>query len=475
MAEDRRRGAVDRINSAVDTARNIRTAVSLAKTAGTAAEVVSTSEIWIPIVIVVAVILIIVFIILLGSGGTGIAIQNNRGTAPVGGIPISSGGCPDTSSNNSPSCHVLNPSIDIFNTDISQSAIDQYVNSYSPTFITAGVGDRNEFIRRVHYIIDSARFVGLNPAIFLGYWKTESLFSTYRTNAHLGCNSASPSFEADVDCAVGLSGPSVVARCAVSRDANSSPCLGVLHSNGGIHVPISKFDDFALSYGGFNSTGSSDANCTHTYNELIEVAKELGMCTPHAPVIIPSPPANIRQGLIDSFHVTMNGFDNQHLEWAWEKFWEVSNTQFTSLIAGSTIQSITLGLSAQVGCFGETSVKIKQYTPKEFFQYLLTHELGHVIANCRPSDAHVYDQRNAFDREGAVSYYAAHANTCSGSENYSEDYADMIAYYLNPSAGLSTISCHGSAPANPPNPFHGTPVLKPIHKTVVEGILGNFP
>ncbi len=82
MAEERRRGAVDKINSAVDSARKIKTAYKLSRTAGAA---VSTSEVWIPIVIVAVVILIIVFIILL-SGGSGVGLGKEEST-PEGGSP----------------------------------------------------------------------------------------------------------------------------------------------------------------------------------------------------------------------------------------------------------------------------------------------------------------------------------------------------------------------------------------------------
>ncbi len=79
----RRSSAVDRINNAVGTARKIQNAYKLARAAGTAAEVVSTSEIWVPIAIVAAVILIIVFIILLG-GGTGAAQELGAQPTPGG-------------------------------------------------------------------------------------------------------------------------------------------------------------------------------------------------------------------------------------------------------------------------------------------------------------------------------------------------------------------------------------------------------
>ena len=86
MAEDQKRGAIDRINSGVDAVRKARTAFKLARTAGTAAEVVSTSEIWIPIVIAVVVILIIV-IIIMGATGGGATELGGTNPAPGGGSP----------------------------------------------------------------------------------------------------------------------------------------------------------------------------------------------------------------------------------------------------------------------------------------------------------------------------------------------------------------------------------------------------
>ncbi len=294
MAEDRKRGAVDRINSGVDAFRKARGAYKFARTAGTAAEIVSTSEIWIPVIIIAAIILIIVFIILLGSGGTGIALQSNGGNTPGGGIPGSGGGCPDTSSNTNPApCYLLNPSIYIFNTNISQPAIDTYINNYSHYFTDAHIGDINEFRRRVNEIRDKAVFVGLNPAIFLGYWKTESNFSTQGVR-DLGCPASAVGFEAQVNCAVGLSpGTSgfIGAKCAVSRNATNQYCVGG-------HL-ISTFDDFAQEYGPFPPGSTNDNNCSHSYNGVIEVAKELGACLPSGSLDCPIPNGQVTCGSKD--------------------------------------------------------------------------------------------------------------------------------------------------------------------------------
>lgn len=91
---DRRRGIVDRVNSAINTAQNLRNAVRLARTAvtvgRTAAAAAATSEIWIPVVIIIVIVLIILFalFILLGHGsGTALNSQGGQGAepAPIGG------------------------------------------------------------------------------------------------------------------------------------------------------------------------------------------------------------------------------------------------------------------------------------------------------------------------------------------------------------------------------------------------------
>ncbi|MCL5113933.1 MAG: peptidoglycan DD-metalloendopeptidase family protein [Patescibacteria group bacterium] len=79
----RRKGVVDNLNSAINTAQNIQRATKIGRAVTGAAEIASTSQIWIPAAIVIAVILIIVFIILLG-GGTGAALELGKQPNPGG-------------------------------------------------------------------------------------------------------------------------------------------------------------------------------------------------------------------------------------------------------------------------------------------------------------------------------------------------------------------------------------------------------
>lgn len=185
----------------------------------------------------------------------------------------------------------------------------------------------------------------------------------------------------------------------------------------------------------------------------------------------PPPPADIRQGIIDQFGITMNGFDQAHLQLAWEKFWEIAPTKYISLIRGSKIIALGYtGGSRQVGCFGgATSVELVQYNG-QYFKFILTHELGHVIRNCNPRNVTKYDDHvNAVSKEGAVSYYGGNATKCTGSDNYSEDYADMITYYVNNLAGYATAICDPNQ--SPPNPYYKLSPRKELHYQVVSQVL----
>lgn len=411
--------------------------------------------------------------------------------SPIGTNPTGAG-CPDTSGNkNDATCHYLNPSVDIFHTSISQSSIDSYVSKYSSVFTNSGKGDVAEFTKRVNYIVTNSQQAGLNPAIFLGYWKTESNFSTVGSR-DLGC--AGDNFYEQVDCALGINtfsdpAKNPIANCARSKDANSIACISLksirttFDKSNPVKYPIATFDDFAESYGPYSHLNDQGlhTNCTHTYNELIDVTKELNVC-----VISPPPSGGthptapgvdqsiLKSSLISQFGVTMNGFDNDHLKWAWEKLWDISNTNFIKFARGSVI--VAEYGSQQVGCPGSgVTVYLEQF-PEALFKYALIHELGHVIRNCNQSPINFYtDHLNAFNKEKGVTYYANNAPSCTGSDNESEDYAEMVARYLNPNTAIQMIKSKPDKSCNPPasesidmkNRF-------PLHYNTARSVLGDY-
>ncbi len=401
---------------------------------------------------------------------------NPQPTQPqIGGIPGTS--CPNTADNtNGFSCKYLNPAIDIFNTNISQAAITKYIDEYSPIFINSGKGDINEFTRRVNYIVSESQKGQLNPAIFLGYWKSESLFSTQGSQNDLGCSGNT--FEEQVRCALGIedySDPTKdpIANCARSRDANSIACKTLKSIRSArydkdhpISYPISSFDDFAEAYGPYDDLDPRSGlptNCTHTYNIILGVAEELNSCQAGTqplptPSLSPTPLPDDIAGKIDliqqTFKINFNGFDyqnaglsssqfNQDLSWALEDLNLAKQVapNFDSLLTKDGVVYIKLGAepynyrSGQTVYFGANNYF---FTTESFFKQNFIHELTHVINNGQPGENGVNLWNQAISKEGYISQYSSTATPgdvsliCTNSYPISEEIQYMAGGQYNP-------------------------------------------
>lgn len=214
-------------------------------------------------------------------------------TAPQSGS-VGGAGCPTDEQmqqeNSAATCKLLDPSVDIRDTNIPQDTINTYIQHYEPTFVGKPLSDANEigtaaeFEKRVNYIVAQFQKAGVNPVLGLAYWKTESLFSTYPGAKHaLGCapDSTSPTdFYKQVDCASGLApGGFVVSKCITANNPNDPSCItykGLMREGG--NDPPTTFDDFAWEYGPFSDTRGGFGNCTHSYNIAVGVIKELNAC-----------------------------------------------------------------------------------------------------------------------------------------------------------------------------------------------------
>lgn len=179
---------------------------------------------------------------------------------------------------------------------------------------------------------------------------------------------------------------------------------------------------------------------------------------------------NLQIEIQRQFGISMIGYDQQHLQWAWEKFWEVSNTNFNSLVKGAVIQVTDVSNTQQVACPPNVSVLIGQFPEETAFKHILMHELGHVIRNCAGRER---AQESAFIQahksEGGVSYYAKNAPACTGSDNTSEDYAEMIAFYLNNGTPVASyLKCHQE------KQFRLSPQEYPLHYQVARDVLGDY-
>lgn len=185
-----------------------------------------------------------------------------------------------------------------------------------------------------------------------------------------------------------------------------------------------------------------------------------------------APPAegDIRGAILEQFGVSMNGYDRQRLQWTWEKLWEVSNTNFVELVRGSVVQVTSTSNSHQVGCPGAAvAVYLGPFNDEYTFKQAFAHELGHVIANCSTKrTAHWQEYLNAHKTEGGVSHYGRNAESCTGSDSISEDFAEMIAFYLNPGVATTIVACNRTPEqVNMAADF-------PMHFEVAKAILGVF-
>jgi len=189
-----------------------------------------------------------------------------------------------------------------------------------------------------------------------------------------------------------------------------------------------------------------------------------GSPTP-TPSVSPTPEGNLRLAILNQFGITLNGFDQQHLQWAYTKLLDISRTRFIEFTRGTIITAVLGTASEQTGYH---AVNLAQYAGQELFQVILTHELSHVVRNDNLHSSILWDEHLLVLRsEGAITEYARTA--CMGSDTASEDYADMITYYLNPNANAQTALCAGTQS----NPYNNGG--HPEHRRVVERILGGYP
>jgi len=207
----------------------------------------------------------------------------------------------------------------------------------------------------------------------------------------------------------------------------------------------------------------------------------MGNCTPNSVVFSLSacsgPQASsisdLRGSILSEFKIEMNGFGNNHLQWAYDKLKEVNSRapRFLQLArmnnangdkiiiqrapreAGSgwrAWSSFTPGCAVNQGSANINLVEDQDTPVEEIFKITLIHEIAHLIQTCPPPTLSLRGEHaNIFNNvEGGLSFYARYANESSttigtvegfstwecptGSvSNVNEDYADMLAYYLH--------------------------------------------
>ncbi len=405
-----------------------------------------------------------------------------------GGIGGGGGSCPSQAvidaNKDAATCRYLSPGISLTDTNISDTAVQSYIDKYTPTFVASRVGDAVEFKRRVAYIISQSKKAGLNPAIFLGYWKSESLFSTDpETTADLGCapGQGRKAFEIEVDCAVGLTpeGGALASRCASPVITNKAGCT----------KPMTTFDQFVESYG---SAAVDPNNCSHTYNILLEVANELNVCKAGQGGQVSAPPASADQQqlhneILNKFGVDMDvTLPYEYLKWAWEKLWNVSNTRFIQLVRGP--QNTIIKISRSDGPYNEKiscssivmsgkSSATQQPYPEPLFKVVFIHELSHIIEDeaCNSANSGFDKLKAAIpSQENYLTSYSQNSLACAvtRTENIKEDYAESISYFLNPEFPEQDIGlCASFKPQDNLNPYNRSGSA--IHRQIISEVLGS--
>lgn len=205
----------------------------------------------------------------------------------------------------------------IFDTN---AVTDEVLNNFivrekASSLVAKGTEQEAQFEERAHFIRDTARTLGFNPATFLAFWKTESHYSSEQTRRgnDLGCRPNHPeitTFEESVLCAMGQRDlgktydPSITAQCALSRDTNSPSCQSRKNvaETEGFTLPINSLDSFLKSYGPL----SADANNINTHNGVKQVIAEMGLakCLPAGPQPGGGGAPTICSGVPISFGVT---------------------------------------------------------------------------------------------------------------------------------------------------------------------------
>lgn len=224
----------------------------------------------------------LVFFVIAGAALTGFS---GSGSPPGSGNPTGSTTC-DTSG------------FDLFDANaVTDDILNKFIEKQKASSVVAkGSEQYNLFDSRAKFIRNTAQAAGLNPALFLGFWRSESAFSNdqYRRGNDLGCRPNSPeitTFEEDVLCAVGTKSagktyePSYTTRCLLSRDANSPACqiLKPTADKEGFSLPINSLDSYLKGYGPL----SADPNNINTHNTVKQVISEMGLakCSPSSTTV----------------------------------------------------------------------------------------------------------------------------------------------------------------------------------------------
>lgn len=194
-----------------------------------------------------------------------------------------------------------------------------------------------------------------------------------------------------------------------------------------------------------------------------------GHCTPTGGY-----PTNPEFELSSKYNVTTSGYGPEGVKMIYELMTCLSGSRFVSLFADTSV-TVHNGLTIiggnetiGMGCSSNSNCDI--YIPEgtNAFKFILTHEFGHVIHIVNSHETiHFSELENAYAKEGGLSPYSGGGNGCGVGGVY-EDFAEMVAYYYNPTMGGKTGGCDNRV--DPPNSLFGTSDF-PLHLEVAKKVL----
>lgn len=140
------------------------------------------------------------------------------------------------------------------------------------------------------------------------------------------------------------------------------------------------------------------------------------------------------------FGIEMSNFSTQELRWALDKLSDVSGTNFTKLIKDynncniSSTNPIVItkaGQCTQDSCNKITFCNIGNETN---FKVVLIHELGHIVYHYTGAKAMQTEHANLYNLPSGTK----HSVTTYGATDITENYPEMLTYYLNPGVSEQT-------------------------------------
>lgn len=185
--------------------------------------------------------------------------------------------------------------------------------------------------------------------------------------------------------------------------------------------------------------------------------------------IEPPPPGDLRQNIINRFGVTLNGYDQTQLVWAWEIFSQIAaqSSTFFQLANGVIVQRLYSGTSGFNGCYARPHIDFRSPSTAQSFKVVIIHEIGHYIRACNTrAETHEDEVQAAINSEGGMTAYAR--ALCYTNTLLSEDYSEMTAYIFNRNSPPRTHGCTASCcpREDSVNPFAncpGTLCRYPLH------------